>query len=171
MVSDYQENTLAFNKEQIMKLNSFYFLLLGTVLFSCIEEKKELDANVAVLGKYVFEIKGSSFDLINSIDLKPGGNVVGSGIIQNSEESEDLGFNYYFTGTYTIEEDVISIFQESYFQVGEAGKLFDNRDQLVLVQTRSASSDYLIQSNFTELHYICPPNAICLDETIFVKEK
>ncbi|MBN3582269.1 hypothetical protein JYB64_07700 [Algoriphagus aestuarii] len=154
-----------------MKRTYLYFLFTTLFLISCSEEEKELDPGVAVLGKYVLEIKGSSFDLINSIDLKPGGNVVGAGIIQKSQESDDLGYNYYFTGTYTIKEDVISIFQESYFQVTEAGKLFEKRDQMTLVQTRSASSDYLIQSNFTELHYICPPNSICMDEMIFVKER
>ncbi len=150
-----------------MKLKLLLVFLGTAFLFSCQDDEKDIMPASPELGKYQMELKGNSFDVINTIELKVGGNVLGSGIIQNPGESDDLGYNYYYTGTYTMKDDVISIFQESYFQVAKVGQLFDSREMLVLVQTRSASSDYLIQSNFTELHYICPPNGICLDEVIF----
>ena len=150
-----------------MKFRFLGFLLIVAVLLACNEQKEQMLPTQPELGKYQLEMKGNSFDLINTIEFKPGGNVLGWGIIRNTGAKEDLGYNYYFSGTYTLEGNEVSIFQESYFQVGEAGKLFDTKEMLVLVQTRSASSDYSFQANFKELHFICPPNSICLDESIY----
>jgi len=150
-----------------MKFKIILLFIATGLFFSCKEKEEGMSPIQLELGKYQMEIKGNTYDMINTIELKIEGNVIGSGIIQYSGESEDLGYNYYFTGKYTKADDVISIFQESYFQVGEAGKLFDSKEMLILVQTRSGSSDYMIKSNFKELHFICPPNALCMDESIF----
>lgn len=121
------------------------------------------------LGKYQMVMRGSTYDLINIIELKIGGNVIGSGIIKKSGESDDLGYNYYFTGKYTMEDDLISIFQESYFQTASPSKLFDSREMLVLVKAGSESSDFVIKSNYTELHLICPSGTLCVDNPIYKK--
>jgi hypothetical protein len=150
-----------------MKLKPLLLFLVFVLAFSCKDKVGDMNPAESELGKYQLRLNGDDFDIINTIELKVQGNVIASGIVQNTGESVDQGYNYYYTGTYTMKDDVISIFQESYFQVAKAGQLFDSKDMLVLVQTRSASSDYKIQSNFTELEYICPPNAICLDDRIF----
>ncbi|WP_373398727.1 hypothetical protein V8V91_03245 [Algoriphagus halophilus] len=151
-----------------MRIQLVAILLIGSfVVFACNEQREGVLPSQPELGKYQMELKGNTFDLTHTIELKPSGNVLGWGIIKNAGDSKDLGYNYYFSGTYTLEDGVVSIFQESYFQVGEAGKQYDSKEMLVLVQTRSASSDYSIKSNFTELHFICPPNSICLEDRIF----
>lgn len=151
-----------------MKIRLFVVLLVAGVSLGCQKEMdQEMIPSQAVLGKYQLELKGNTFDLTHTIELKQNGNVLGWGIIKNAGDSKDLGYNYYFSGVYTLENAVVSIIQESYFQVGEAGKQYDSKDMLVLVQTRSAGSDYSVQSNFTELHFICPPNSICLEDRIF----
>jgi hypothetical protein len=150
-----------------MKLKPLLLFFVFVIVFSCKDKEGDMNPAQSELGKYQLRLNGDDFDMINTIELKVGGNVIASGIVQKPGESVDQGYNYYYTGTYTMKDDVISIFQESYFQVAKAGQLFDSKDMLVLVQTRSASSDYKIQSNFSELQFICPTNAICLEEHIF----
>ncbi|MBN3518980.1 hypothetical protein JYB62_03115 [Algoriphagus lutimaris] len=150
-----------------MRFQLLLILMFSAVFFACNQQKEEMLPIQPELGKYQLELKGNTFDLIHTIELKHSGNVLGWGIIKNAGDSKDLGYSYYFSGVYTLEDGVVSIFQESYFQVGEAGKQYDSKEMLVLVQTRSASSDYSIKSNYTELHFICPPNSICLQDRVF----
>ncbi|WP_296697900.1 hypothetical protein [Algoriphagus sp.] len=152
-----------------MKLKLLLAFLSITFFFSCKEEQMDISPAQLELGKYQLEVKGSTYDLINTIELKIEGNVIGSGIIKNSGESEDLGYNYYFTGKYTMKDDVISVFQESYFQTASPSKLFDSREMLILVMAGSESSDFIIKSNYTELHLICPSNSLCVDQPIYKK--
>ena len=152
-----------------MKLKIILAFLFFAFLFSCKEEQMDMKPDQEELGKYQMEVKGNTYDLINIIELKIGGNVIGSGIIKNAGESEDLGYNYYFAGKYTIKDDVISIFQESYFQTASPSILFDSREMLVLVKAGSEISDYAIKSNYTELHFICPPENLCVNQLIYKK--
>lgn len=147
-------------------------VFLGTaLLFSCKDEEVDMLPVQAELGKYQMEVKGNTYDVINTIELKIEGNVIGYGIIKYSGKSEELGYNYYFTGDYTLKDDVISISQESYFQTATPSQIFDARDMLVLVQPGSESTEYAIKSNYTELHFICPSNSFCLGEVIYKKVK
>ncbi|MEN2282982.1 hypothetical protein AAGF08_12640 [Algoriphagus sp. SE2] len=152
-----------------MNLKLILLFLSIALIFSCKEEEMDMQPSKQELGKYQLEVKGNTYDLINIIELKIGGNVIGAGIVKNPGGSEDLGYNYYFTGKYTMNDDVISIFQESYFQTASPSKLFDARELLVLVQAGSESFDFAIKSNYTELHLICSSGNLCLDNPIYKK--
>lgn len=157
-----------------MKLKSIFYFLAICALISCQEKQDvELTPAQAVLGFYEMEtsIKNDEYVLTHSLELKAGGFITGKGLIQKKGENIDLGYNYFFTGSFLLNEDILTVFHESYFQIGDIQKFFDEKNRLVLVQTSTKGSEFLVNANFSELQFICPPDAVCLEESPFIKVK
>lgn len=148
-----------------------FLFILALSLVSCKKVEDEIEPSEAILGTYVLQVDGTEYDLVNSIELKNGGHVLSQTTVRNPGSNVNLGFNNYFTGMYTYENGLLTITQESYFQIVEANKIYEEKDKMVLVQTNSSILEFSVNEKFTELKFICPINAICIDESIYSKIK
>ncbi|WP_296697902.1 hypothetical protein [Algoriphagus sp.] len=155
-----------------MKNKILLLTLLLYTIFSCKNEDEKLSPGQSVLGKYQQTQRNSSeeFDFVSIIELKAGGMAIYQGTVREKGGKVDLGFNFYYEGEFTLEEEIVVINYLDIYLLNDPDISYVSKEELNQIEIEDAFSDrYRINENYDELSYICPPNAFCIGESIFEK--
>lgn len=152
--------------------NRFYILIALIALLSSCKNEDELSPSKAVLGVYqqsqVDYIDGLTF--FNTMELKAGNQVIFQGFFREKGESEILGYQFYFEGTYTLEDDVVVMDFENTFVLSDPDITYVPKEELPQIERDFTLDErYKVSEDYQELSYICPPNAFCAPPVPFVK--
>lgn len=147
-------------------------LLVGLV--GCNREDDELNPGQAILGIYQKTDREISdeLDFVRIIELKQGQKVVAQSTARNKGQSEDLGFQYYYEGTYKLEGNVVVINFTETFHLTDPDISYLPKVDLPEVSREYFFEDrYSVSEDYQELTFICPPNALCIPPTPFERIK
>ncbi|MBN3582271.1 hypothetical protein JYB64_07710 [Algoriphagus aestuarii] len=148
-----------------MKQKLLFIGLLLFFAFGCSKEDDIIPSN-QLLGKYEFimENVGNNYELdfVNTLEFKIDGSVYGEGFTIKSGTDQVLGYRFYFNGKYEIEEGNVIISEKEVFQNMYTDIFYAPKNEFIYLEEGMGSENYLIKSEFKELHSICPPYADCL---------
>ena len=152
--------------------NRIYFLFALVFILAGCKNEDDLNPSQAVLGVYqqsqVDYIDGLTF--FNTIELKAGNQVVFQGFFREKGESEILGYQFYFEGTYTLEGDVVVMDYENTFVLSDPDITYVPKEELTQIERDFTLDErYKVSEDYQELNYICPPNAFCALPVPFIK--
>ena len=152
--------------------NRVYILIALIVLLSSCKNEDELSPSKAVLGVYqkVDVDFNDELSLFRTFELKAGNKVVFQGFFREKGESEKLGYQFYFEGTYTLEDDVLVMDYENTFVLSDPDITYVPKEELPQIERDFTLDErYKVSEDYQELTYICPPNAFCAPPVPFVK--
>lgn len=147
-------------------------LSLIAMLVSCKNEDDQLSPGQAVLGVYqqVGSDQNDELEFVRTIELKQGQEVIFQGTVRAKGESETLGYQFYYEGTYTLEDQVVVMDFNETFSLTDPDITYVPKEELTEIERGFSLDDrYFISEDYQELSYICPPNALCAPPTPFEK--
>ena len=153
-----------------MKRTLVLIMSLLAILVSCSNEDDDLNPGQAILGIYQKTDRDLSdeLDFVRSIELKQGQQVVAQSTARNKGGSEDLGYQYYYVGTYKLEGKVLVINFTETFHLTDPDISYLPKNELPEVSREYFFEDrYTVSEDYQELTFICPPNALCMPPTPF----
>lgn len=153
-----------------MKRTLVLIMSLLVVLVGCNREDDELNPGQAILGIYQKTDREISdeLDFVRIIELKQGQKVVAQSTARKKGQSEDLGFQYYYEGTYKLEGNVVVINFTETFQLTDPDISYVSKDELTeIIREYFIEDRYSVSEDYQELTFICPPNALCMPPTPF----
>lgn len=155
-----------------MKSKLLPLFALALLIFSC-KDVEEPSPNSRIEGKYVstveIEMTGGKLDLVNTLDLKSDGTFSSENYTTKADEDDILGYRSYYNGTYTIVDGKVTLRWQDYYTMNFFDIYYMSKADLTLSEGSGFNSDYLIEENYTQLSFICPPNAYCTASTPYVK--
>ncbi|MBN3582270.1 hypothetical protein JYB64_07705 [Algoriphagus aestuarii] len=151
---------------------SIYFLLGLIVFFSGCKNEEDLNPSQAILGLYQQTQVDYDEDLsfVKTIELNSENQVLYQGFFREKGESEVLGYQFYYEGTYTLDGDVVVMDFENTFQLLDPDITYVPKEDLVEVESEFYFEErYKVSDDYQELYYVCPPNALCIPPVPFIK--
>lgn len=149
---------------------TLFALLL--IIFSC-KDDDEISPNAKIEGKYVstVEIEASvgKLDLVNTLDLKSDGTFYAENYTTEAGKDDILGYRSYFNGTYTIIGEKVTFEWKKSYTMNFYDIYYMPKADLKLSDGNEFNAEYAIELDFTQLTFICPPNAYCATSTPYVK--
>ena len=149
-----------------MKVRLFSSIALIGIFFSC-KDVQEPSPNNRIEGVYEFVSEGNygwgekKFNFVDLMEFNSDGTVTGEGYTTEIGSDEILGYRSYFSGTYSISGDIVTIdYSKSYF-MGIADINYLPKEDLTLAQVTDNIGSFSILENYTELMSICPNNGAC----------
>jgi len=140
--------------------NLFLPVLAVLLIFSSCEDDTELVA--PYLGAYQYIESKDTLDFVGMIELKEGNQVIEQGTVRNKGEANDLGYTYYRTGTYAIEDNKLRITIDFSTSKNNKDELFVDRGDLSVNEGFLEGAEYGFSDSYSKLNYLCPPNAFCV---------
>ncbi|WP_373398728.1 hypothetical protein V8V91_03250 [Algoriphagus halophilus] len=138
---------------------------LLVISVGCNREDDEFNPGQAILGIYQKTDREISdeLDFVRIIELKQGQKVVAQSTARKKGQSEDLGFQYYYEGTYKLEDNVVVINFTETFQLTDPDISYVSKDELTeIIREYFFEDRYSVSEDYQELTFICPPNALCM---------
>lgn len=152
-----------------MKTNLLLILLLCFFFVSC-NEDDELNPSEAVLGTYQ-EVQDEiieEHDVVQTIKLESGNSFIHEWTVREKGASEDLGYQFYGEGTFTMSDGVIELNYDEKYSLVDPDITFVPKEELDLMETDNAAAFRLkVAEDFSSLSYICPPNAFCVEVSVY----
>jgi hypothetical protein len=118
-----------------MKTKLLPLLALFFLLFSC-QDDEDMTPNEKIAGKYVYaaevlKASGDRFQYESNMRFEANGTVRGEEFVTKTESTEVLGYLSYFTGRYSIIDDLVSISYLEYSTLGDQEKDYLPKSELV----------------------------------------
>ncbi|WP_425635971.1 hypothetical protein ACPUEN_11260 [Algoriphagus yeomjeoni] len=155
-----------------MKTRFLPFIALFLIIFSC-KDVEEPSPNSRIEGKYVstveIEISGGKLDLVNTLDFKSDGTFSSENYTTKADEDDILGYRSYYNGTYTIIDGKVTLRWQDYYTMNFFDIYYMPKADLTLSDGDEYYSDYAIEEDYTQLSFICPPNAFCTSQEVYLK--
>jgi hypothetical protein len=155
-----------------MKTQLFPLIALVLVIFSC-KDVEGPSPNSRIEGKYVstveIETTGGKLDLVNTLNLKSDGTFYAENYTTEAGKDEILGYRSYFNGTYTIVDEKVTLEWKESYTMNFFDIYYMPKADLTLSGGNEFIADYAIELDFTQLSFICPPNAYCTISTPYIK--
>ncbi|WP_339877135.1 hypothetical protein [uncultured Algoriphagus sp.] len=155
-----------------MKNKLLPFVALALIIFSC-KDVEEPSPNSQIEGKYVstteIERTGETLDLVNTIELNSDGTFYSENYTTEGGNDNILGYRSYYHGTYTIVDGKVTLRWQDNYGMNFFDIYYLPKADLILTEGSDFYSDYLIQENYTQLSFICPPNANCSPSIPYIK--
>lgn len=155
-----------------MKTNLLSLFVLIVVISSC-KDVEEVSPNTRLEGVYEYKSEGNmgwgdnKFNFVNLLKFKSDGTVTGEEYTTEIGSDEILGYRGYFLGTYTISKGKVNISYDKSYNMGIADINYMAKEDLTLYEGTVNSVDYSIAADYSQLSYICPPNAFCIAALIY----
>lgn len=155
-----------------MKTNLLSLIVLIVVIFSC-KDVEEPSPNARLEGTYEYKSEGNmgwgdnKFNFVNLLKFKSDGTVSGEEYTTEIGSDEILGYRGYFLGTYTITDGKVTISYDKSYSMGIADINYMAKEELTLYEGTIYRVDYSIAADYSQLSYICPPNAFCISAVVY----
>ncbi|WP_339699498.1 hypothetical protein [Algoriphagus aquimarinus] len=155
-----------------MKTKLLPLFALFVILFSC-KDDEEISPNAKIEGKYVssveIETSGDKLDLVNTLEFNSDGTFYAENYTTETGKDEILGYRSYYNGTYSIIDGKVTLQWQDYYTMNFFDIYYLPKADLTLSDGMDYSSNYDINENYTQLSFICPPNAYCIASAPYVK--
>ncbi|PZX56513.1 hypothetical protein [Algoriphagus chordae] len=155
-----------------MKTQLLPLIALLLILFSC-KDVEEPSPNSRIEGKYVstveIEMTGGKLDLVNTLNLKSDGTFYAENYTTEAGKDEILGYRSYFNGTYTIVDEKVTLEWKESYTMNFFDIYYMPKADLTLSDGNEFIADYAIEEDYTQLSFMCPPNAFCTSQEVYLK--
>ncbi|RAI92040.1 hypothetical protein [Algoriphagus yeomjeoni] len=156
-----------------MKRQLYPLIALVLLIFSC-KDVEEPSPNSQIEGRYVSTVEieiaaGVKLDLVNTLDFKSDGTFSSENYTTEADDDDILGYRSYYNGTYTIAEGKVTLKWQDYYAMNYFDIYYMPKADLTLADGNEYYSDYAIEENYTQLSFMCPPNAFCTSQEVYVK--
>lgn len=154
-----------------MKIKLLLFLILSGLFYSCNQEHEMGPVNELV-GSYEFKMEhvGNHYELdfVNTLQFRSDGTVYGEGISKISGTDQQVGYRYYFYGSYKVEDGNVHISETESFRLDDEDSFFAAKSDLVPKDGNQVWNQLLIKDHARQLQSVCSTSANCL-KIIFYK--
>ncbi len=159
-----------------MKIKQLALFVLFTILFSCKDDNDSISPYVQVEGKYLSSYVVSTplgdIDYVHTLEFKSDGTLYGEDYATESGKDEILGYTRYYTGTYTIKNDILTLrFGDVTSMYYENDVLYLPKEDLRPSEGQGSTKNYSIHESYSQLThlFICDSNVNCAPPEIYVK--
>lgn len=154
-----------------MKTKLLPLLALFLIFFSC-KEDEEVTPVSKIQGSYESVIKivdasGDEFNFVDRITLNLDGTASGEYYTSKVGSNDVLGYRGYFSGTYAILDQIVTISYEEYYFLQAEGVSYLPKNELTKSEDVDQNVEYIVKKDYSELNYNCPPNAYCVAQPYF----
>ncbi|WP_192348991.1 hypothetical protein [Algoriphagus sp. Y33] len=158
-----------------MKIRLLFILALLIVSFSC-QENKEPDSFNKMAGRWeqIFEVNGL-YESYHFIEFKEDGTFHMEMSARTMETGENMGFRGIADGSYQVQDNIVIMTEEVLFSrdYDDPAYVDDNTffpKEALIPSENTSEISYKIESDFSELRFICPENSFdCMEFTTYVK--
>ncbi len=155
-----------------MKTRLLPLIALAMLLLSC-KDVAEPSPKLRIEGKYVstdeIETSGDELNLVNTLEFNSDGTFYAENYTTEVGKDEVLGYRSYYSGTYSILDDKVTLLWEDYYAMNIFDIFYLPKADLTLSEGTGYSSEYDIEENFNQLVFVCPPNAFCAPSIPYIK--
>ncbi|RAI94021.1 hypothetical protein [Algoriphagus yeomjeoni] len=142
-----------------MKLKLIPLFAFVFILFGC---KNDDDVNPEVLTQNHWEkvFQDASLDppyeVVYSIDFQANGVVNYEAFFRDLENKNVLGFIEYYSGTYQIVQNKITVSITEHYTNQVSGEMYSDKEKLSLVDIDNQTREFQLRNKNSELHTIMP---------------